>query len=91
MLLKGVNIEKPEDMENREAANLVIDEYGDISAYSKIVIQYDAEDEQYVTMQAFKRSPITRIRRVSGYLSSDKNFNDAKKAELRDRVKHMII
>lgn len=31
----------------------------------------------------------SRIRRVTGYLSEDTAFNNGKKAELRDRVKHM--
>ena len=30
----------------------------------------------------------TRIRRITGYLSSIYAFNDGKKAELNDRVKH---
>lgn len=34
-------------------------------------------------------SNITRVRRITGYLSNQNNFNDAKKAELRDRVKHV--
>lgn len=33
---------------------------------------------------------VERIRRITGYLVGDykKSFNDAKKAELKDRVKH---
>ena len=33
---------------------------------------------------------IRRIRRITGYLSTVDHFNDAKQAELRDRVKHQI-
>ena len=34
-----------------------------------------------------------RIRRITGYLVGDKEtrFNDAKKAEERDRVKHSLV
>ena len=33
-----------------------------------------------------------RLRRVTGYLSGDvSRFNDAKRAEVRDRVKHMSM
>lgn len=34
---------------------------------------------------------VERIRRITGYLVGDykKSFNDAKKAELKDRVKHV--
>ena len=35
--------------------------------------------------------PFERIRRITGYLVGDKNrFNNAKKAEVEDRVKHNI-
>jgi ribonucleoside-triphosphate reductase len=33
-------------------------------------------------------SAIRRIRRITGYLSTEDRFNDAKKAELHDRTKH---
>jgi ribonucleoside-triphosphate reductase len=33
-------------------------------------------------------SDIRRIRRITGYLSTIDRFNDAKQAELADRVKH---
>ena len=41
-------------------------------------------------MTTGENSPFERIRRITGYLvgSMDK-WNDAKKAEERDRVKHM--
>jgi ribonucleoside-triphosphate reductase len=35
---------------------------------------------------------ITRLRRVTGYLTTDyRNFNDGKIAEVNDRVKHSLI
>lgn len=37
----------------------------------------------------FSKVPFNRIRRITGYLVGDLNrFNDAKAAEVRDRVKH---
>lgn len=36
-------------------------------------------------------SNITRVRRITGYLSNQNNFNDAKRGELRDRTTHMKI
>lgn len=38
-----------------------------------------------------KGTDFIRIRRVTGYLSEDKQFNNGKKAELRDRVKHFSV
>ena len=35
-----------------------------------------------------KYDTIKRIRRITGYLSELPNFNDSKKAEEQDRVKH---
>ena len=40
-------------------------------------------DEIVVT--AHERSPIKRLRRITGYLSEVDKFNDAKQAELADR------
>lgn len=37
----------------------------------------------------FTKVPLNRIRRITGYLVGDLNrFNDAKRAEVEDRVKH---
>ena len=32
-----------------------------------------------------------RIRRITGYLAAFDDFNDGKRAELRDRVKHSVV
>ena len=37
-----------------------------------------------------KDQPFERIRRVSGYLSTLDRFNDAKQAEVADRIKHDV-
>lgn len=35
--------------------------------------------------------PFERVRRITGYLTGDMNrWNDAKRAELADRVKHSV-
>ena len=38
----------------------------------------------------FRNIPFERIRRITGYLQKTTNWNDAKKAEWRDRVKHSL-
>lgn len=36
--------------------------------------------------------PFTRVRRITGYLVGDlRRFNDSKRAEVRDRVKHLPL
>lgn len=48
-----------------------------------------AEDGQVTVNYKVKDIPkMERIRRVTGYLSSVDRWNDAKVAELKDRVKH---
>lgn len=41
-----------------------------------------------VVVKATELSPIRRIRRITGYLSTIDNFNDAKVAECKDRTLH---
>lgn len=46
-------------------------------------------DGNYVNIWYYDRVPFERIRRVTGYLTgSVSRWNDAKRAELHDRVKH---
>ena len=46
-------------------------------------------DGDYVDLKyEVKSMPFQRIRRITGYLSEVKQFNDAKQDELKDRVKH---
>jgi len=47
-------------------------------------------DGEEVVVKATEHSPIRRIRRITGYLSSIDNFNDAKVAECNDRAKHIV-
>lgn len=46
-------------------------------------------DDEYVNLDYQFYQPFTRIRRITGYLvGSLDRFNDGKRAEERDRVKH---
>ena len=55
----------------------------------KLFIRVDGE---YVDLDArFEPVPFDRIRRITGYLvGTTQRFNDAKRAEERDRVKHSV-
>lgn len=46
----------------------------------------DSEGEFVV--KSYPKQEIRRVRRITGYLSDVKNFNDAKKAEMSGRVSH---
>ena len=45
-------------------------------------------DGEEVIVKATEKSPIRRVRRITGYLSCIDNFNDAKVAECSDRTQH---
>ena len=47
-------------------------------------------DGNYVNLWYYDRIPFERIRRITGYLSSLNRWNEAKTAELHDRVKHAV-
>ena len=55
-------------------------------AIDSITLEVDCSE---IKITSVERSPIRRIRRITGYLSDYNNFNAAKKAEERDRYKHM--
>ena len=41
-----------------------------------------------ITIKSFEKSPIRRVRRITGYMSTVDRFNAAKVDELNDRVIH---
>ena len=47
-------------------------------------------DGEEIILTATEKSPIRRIRRITGYLSSIDNFNDAKVAECTERTRHTL-
>lgn len=55
----------------------------------EISIRSTDNPEEYGITPVFERVPFQRIRRITGYLVGDLGrFNDAKRAEVEDRVKH---
>jgi len=56
---------------------------------SALIIRIDGD---YVNLEIHKAAvPFVRIRRVTGYLAGDlTRFNNAKKSEEKDRVKHGV-
>lgn len=55
----------------------------------EISIRRTGNPDEYGITPAFERVPFQRIRRITGYLVGDLGrFNDAKRAEVEDRVKH---
>ena len=55
----------------------------------EIAIRRTENPDEYGITPVFEKVPFQRIRRITGYLVGDLGrFNDAKRAEVEDRVKH---
>ena len=52
---------------------------------ASLSLQVEGQD---VVIEAVERAPISRVRRITGYLSNVENFNGAKRAECGDRYRH---
>lgn len=57
----------------------------------EISIRRTGNPDEFGITPVFERVPFQRIRRITGYLVGDLNrFNNAKRAEVLDRVKHGV-
>lgn len=57
----------------------------------EISIRSTEEPDEYGITPVFEHVPFARIRRITGYLVGTLDrFNDAKRAEVEDRVKHTV-
>ena len=55
----------------------------------ELSIRRTENPDEYGITPVFEKVPFQRIRRITGYLAGDLGrFNDAKRAEVMDRVKH---
>ena len=55
------------------------------------VISFEEVGDDVVAKFTYDSKPFIRIRRITGYLVGDLGrFNDAKRAEVNDRVKHSL-
>ena len=55
----------------------------------EISIRRTGNPDEFGITPVFERVPFQRIRRITGYLVGDLGrFNDAKRSEVMDRVKH---
>jgi len=90
MFIENVLVEMPEAMPVEEVEAYVKEEIDLWKAkgkeLAKVMIAVEGEE---VVIKAIEKSPIRRIRRITGYLSESLNFNDAKRAELAERINHI--
>lgn len=90
MLIDGIEVTAAEDLAPEEIQSLVESEQAAWKAKGKKLASVDLSlDKGEVVIKSQEYSPIRRIRRITGYLSTTDRFNDAKQAELHERVSHL--
>lgn len=85
MIYDGIKINCNEELQEEE-----IKAYIERADKAKVLTSLDIEvDGEFVNLHYHYAKPFERIRRITGYLTGNINtWNNAKKAELKDRVKH---
>ncbi|VBB05200.1 ribonucleoside-triphosphate reductase anaerobic [Lucifera butyrica] len=90
MMMDDVLVESAGGLSQEEIRYYAAEEIGRWRSEGKVLNRVMLTlDGNEVVIKTFEKSPISRVRRITGYLSNMNNFNDAKKAELHDRYKHM--
>lgn len=76
----------------KEAESIVAEERNYYAARGKDLAEIELKlENEEILVKSYERSPIKRIRRITGYLSEEHNFNAAKQSELHHRVQHFQI
>lgn len=92
--LKNGNISDISDEEKNAYVQYVRNKYPD-EIIDEIILEFvkDKDGNEDVLIETHKHSiPFNRIRRITGYLVGTlERFNNGKRAEERDRVKHGVI
>jgi hypothetical protein len=90
MIIEGINVVAAPELSDQEVYKIVNDEIkiwiSKNKTLAKIELSLDGEN---ILVTAIEKSPIRRVRRITGYLSNMENFNDAKLSELNNRTKHV--
>lgn len=85
-VIQGVTVTYPEGMPEEEVSAYVKEEIDLWHRNRKEVGSIELElDGTNVIVRASEKSPIRRVRRITGYLSTVDRFNGAKQAELVER------
>jgi len=89
VLIKGVRVIVDQALADKEVAAIVEEEIQLWHKSNKTlgVIELSLDGEN-VVIAASEKSPIRRVRRITGYLSNLENFNGAKHSECLSREIH---
>ena len=90
MMIDGICVEAQDGITEQEVQAIAMEERQIWARRGKEVaeIKLTLEGDEIV-VQTVEKSPINRVRRITGYLAPLHNFNASKKAELADRFNHM--
>ncbi|HML33901.1 MULTISPECIES: anaerobic ribonucleoside-triphosphate reductase [Sporomusa] len=90
MIIDGVNVVADSEITEEEIRAIVAEELQLWKKRNKELAQVQLKIEgEEIIVKAVERSPIKRVRRITGYLSTEDRFNSAKQAELSDRHAHV--
>lgn len=90
MVIDGVNVVADSEITEEEIRAIVAEELQLWQKKNKELAQVQLKIEgEEIVVKAIERSPIKRVRRITGYLSTEDRFNAAKQAELADRHAHI--
>ena len=89
MIVDDIVVTAQEGVTGQEILHIVTDEQESWTAAGKEIASIDiAIDGGELIITTTEKSPINRVRRITGYCAPIDSFNPAKRAELRDRVVH---
>lgn len=90
MVITGITVVADPLIAGQEAEEIIAEERLLWRAKQKPIARVELRlDGDEITVIATERSPIRRVRRITGYLSNVENFNDAKRDEVNARFKHV--
>lgn len=90
MQIQGITVTADSTLSAREVENLTLQQIQEWEHMGKELSSLDLQLEgDDIIVHAVEKSPIRRVRRITGYLSNIENFNDAKKSECHDRFVHV--
>lgn len=89
-IINGVVIQCPPDVAPEQIETILQQEIDSYKILHKPLGGIDIEiDGEELIVRTWERSPIKRLRRITGYISNIENFNDAKLSELAERDSHV--
>lgn len=87
MIVNNVKVNCNEEINEKEAAEYI----NMIKSPEKRLVELDIKIKDDDVLLTPHYDTIVRVRRITGYLSNVNNFNQAKKHEQSDRVKHFKL